>query len=79
MKLLDSPIIEIDEEVPLSEEDQKEYDRIMSNRIRLRCTNKKCELSTGFFLSKTFKEYFLNEKPCILCKSKHAEEINIVN
>jgi hypothetical protein len=47
-------------------------------RVRLRCTNKECEMSSGFFTAKIFKDMYLNEFDCILCKSKHAEELKIV-
>lgn len=59
-------------------EAQKEYERIMNNRVRLRCTGKDCQLRTGFWTSKVFKETYLNERNCMLCGSKHAEELKEV-
>lgn len=48
------------------------------NRVRLRCTNKECEMSEGFFTSPIFTDIYLNEINCLLCKSKHAEELKLV-
>ena len=62
----------------LSKEDQIEYDRIMGNRVRLRCTGKSCDNRSGFWTDKSFKETYLNNLGCQLCGSKHAEELKAV-
>lgn len=48
------------------------------NRVRLRCTNRGCEMSQGFFTSPIFVDMYLNEFVCILCKSKHAKELVVI-
>lgn len=55
-----------------------EKEEYIDNRIKLRCTNKDCELSKGFFTSPKFRDVYLNELKCLLCGSKHADEIRIL-
>ena len=51
----------------------------VETRIRLRCTNKKCDMSKGFWTAPKFKENYLEKLDCLLCGAKHAEELKIVS
>lgn len=53
----------------------KEY---VETRIRLRCTNKNCDMSKGFWTAPKFKKDYLEKLTCLLCGKKHAEELKVI-
>ena len=48
------------------------YEAYKKDRVRLRCTNKECELATGWWTASAFVEEYLTKLDCIECGSKHA-------
>ena len=62
----------------LSKEDQTKYDKIMKNRVRLRCTGKNCDMRHGFWTAPKFVDMYVNERKCMLCGSKNAHMIQEV-
>ena len=56
----------------------EEVKRILKDRVRLRCTNKDCPSSSGFFTASKFRETYINDITCLLCDSKIADELKVV-
>ena len=54
------------------------YQKYLDTRVRLRCTNKECSSSSGFWTAEIFVDDYLNKLSCILCDSKIAHELKEV-
>ena len=60
----------------MTPEEEKEFEKILAERPKLRCKGKVCDMRKGFFVWKEQKELHLNKK-CLLCGSDIVE-LNIV-
>lgn len=60
------------------EEVEEEIARIKRDRIRLKCTNKGCQMNKGFWTSPKDKEAYLEMLVCKMCESKHSMAFRLV-